>query len=53
MTHESLVTQDWESVVAQLGGATMLKDSARETKAFLRPREIKNAMLFRMSPGGA
>jgi hypothetical protein len=49
MTHESLVTQDWESVVARLGGATMLKDSARETKAFLRPREIKNAVdLLRM-----
>ncbi len=49
MTHESLVTQDWESVVARLGGAEMLKESARETKAFLRPREIKSAVdLLRM-----
>lgn len=49
MTHESLVNEDWQSVVAQLGGATALNESARETKAFLRPREIKDAVdLLRM-----
>jgi DDE family transposase len=49
MTHESLRDKDWQSVVARLGGATMLDASARETKAFLRPREIKNAVdLLRM-----
>src|SRR5215204_1579572 len=49
MTHESLVNQDWKSVVARLGGAEMLSISARETKAFLRPREIGNAVaLLRM-----
>jgi hypothetical protein len=49
MTHESLVNQDWESVVARLGGAKMLDVSARETKAFLRPRVIDNAVdLLRM-----
>ena len=44
MTHESLVDQDWESVVARLGGATSLRQSARETKAFLRPRAIATAV---------
>lgn len=49
MTHESLVNQDWNSVVAQLGGAEMLNASARETKAFLRAREIGSAVdLLRM-----
>lgn len=44
MTHESLVNEDWQSVVARLGGAKALNESARETKAFLRPREIKDAV---------
>jgi hypothetical protein len=49
MTHESLVDQDWQSVVARLGGAERLNVSARETKAFLRPREIGSAVdLLRM-----
>ena len=49
MTHESLVTQDWESVVARLGGAAMLNGSARKTKAFLRARVIESAVdLLRM-----
>lgn len=49
MTHESLVAQDWESIVARLGGAKMLDISARDTKAFLRPRVIASAVdLLRM-----
>lgn len=44
MTPESLVNEDWYSVVTRLGGAATLASSARETKAFLRPREIKNAV---------
>src|ERR1700730_10434083 len=49
MTHESLVNQDWQSVVARLGGAQTLEVSARKTKAFLRAREIENAVdLLRM-----
>jgi hypothetical protein len=49
MTHESLVNEDWRSVVARLGGAKALNESARSTKAFLRPREIKDAVdLLRM-----
>src|SRR5271166_5476450 len=49
MAHESLVNRDWQSIVDRLGGATELGASAKETKAFLRPREIKSAVdLLRM-----
>ena len=49
MTNESLVNGDWHSVVDRLGGATALGASAKETKAFVRPREIKTAVdLLRM-----
>src|SRR3979411_3427356 len=44
MRHESLVNEDWLSVVARLGGAETCNVTARETKAFLRPREITNAV---------
>jgi hypothetical protein len=44
MTRESLMTQDWEGVVARLGGATTLEQSARDTKAFLRARAIATAV---------
>jgi hypothetical protein len=44
MTHESLVNEDWTSVVARLGGAERLDASARETKALVRRREISNAV---------
>lgn len=44
MTHESLVNRDWAGVVARLGGAETLNHTARETKAFVRPREIRNAV---------
>src|SRR6266850_1808457 len=44
MRHESLVNEDWTNVVALLGGADALDATARETKAFLRPREITNAV---------
>lgn len=44
MRHESLVNEDWTGVVARLGGAEALKVTARATKAFLRPREITNAV---------
>jgi Transposase DDE domain len=44
MTHESLLNRDWASVVARLGGAETLNDTARETRAFVRPREISNAV---------
>jgi hypothetical protein len=44
MRRESLVNEDWTCVVTRLGGADALDRSARETKAFCRPREIKNAI---------
>ena len=44
MRHESLVNEDWTNVVSRLGGAETLKVTARETKAFLRPREITSAV---------
>ena len=44
MTCESLVTQDWEGIVARLGGAAALEQSARGTKAFLRARAIATAV---------
>ena len=34
MTCVLLVTQDWEGIVARLGGAAALEQSARGTKAF-------------------
>ena len=49
MTPESFFAQDWKSIVTQLGGAETLEASARETKAFLRPRVIASAVdLLRM-----
>jgi hypothetical protein len=44
MRHESLVNEDWTNIVARLGGADVLNATARETKAFSRPREITNAV---------
>src|SRR4051812_23998410 len=44
MTHESLLNEDWKAIVSRLGGAKRLEATARETKAFLRPREITNAV---------
>jgi hypothetical protein len=44
MRHESLVNDDWSNVVVRLGGAEKLHVTARQTKAFLRPREITNAV---------
>ena len=44
MRHESLLNEDWSNVVVRLGGAEALHVTARETKAFLRPREITNAV---------
>jgi hypothetical protein len=44
MTHESLLSRDWQGVVERLGGAESLEASARETKAFLRARVLENAI---------
>jgi len=42
MTHESLLTEGWQAFVGRLGGETSLRASARDTKAFLRPRGIRS-----------
>jgi hypothetical protein len=44
MTPETLVNRDWTDVVARLGGAEALNQTARQTKAFVRAREISNAV---------
>ncbi len=33
---------DWSAIVGRLGGVQSLEASARETKAFVRPREVSN-----------
>jgi hypothetical protein len=43
MTHDSLLNNDWAHVVSRLGGTALLEQSARETRAFLRPRKIDTA----------
>src|SRR4051794_22125960 len=43
MRHESLSSRDWDEIVARLGGGRALGESARETKALLRPRCIRCA----------
>lgn len=49
MIRESLVDRDWQYVVDRLGGAVAVEASARETKAFVRPRVIGSAVdLLRM-----
>lgn len=44
MTHESLLSRDWDRVVAGLGGKKALEKSAYETGAFRQAREIKSAI---------
>ena len=44
MTHRSFDSLDWHEIVERLGGASSLESSARETKAFQRPREISSAV---------
>jgi len=41
---DSLLTTDWQSTIAALGGADFLSTSARETKAFQRARVIANPL---------
>ena len=44
MTRKTSTGTDFSAVVAQLGGAERLEAEARETRAFLRPREVKTAV---------
>jgi hypothetical protein len=43
MTHESLVDDGWAETVELLGGEELIAESARQTKAFQRPRGIRSA----------
>jgi hypothetical protein len=57
MEHAQLDSEDWLRIVAQLGGEPALAASAREYRAFVRPREIKSALdvlrlAFMYGPGG-
>jgi hypothetical protein len=44
MTHESLTNEDWNWTVERLGGVSLISAIARETKAFVRARGIRNAI---------
>ena len=44
MTHDSLLNELWSTTLTRLGGETRIADLARETRAFLRPREVKSAV---------
>lgn len=44
MHTDSLLNQDWSRIVLRLGGAVALNASARLSKAFLRPRGIRDAV---------
>jgi hypothetical protein len=49
MTPESRLNRDWQDIVRRLGGAKAVETSARETKAFQRPRVVGSAVdLLRM-----
>jgi IS4 transposase len=57
MEQARLDSPDWRRIVAQLGGEEALASSAREQKAFIRPRGVKSAAdLLRLAlmygPGG-
>ncbi len=43
MTHESLLNELWQTTVSRLGGVAAIDASAREMRAFLRPRAVKSA----------
>jgi hypothetical protein len=43
MTHESLDDEGWAETIKLLGGEQLIAQSARDTKAFLRPRGIRSA----------
>jgi len=46
MRHESLGNRDWDSIVERLGGADDLERSARQSKALVRGRVIRTAVVL-------
>ena len=51
MTRDFDFDRDWAGLVARFGGADGLAQSARQTKAFMRRREIANAVDLPGHPG--
>ncbi len=43
MTHETLLNELWQGTLTRLGGAAAIEASARELRAFLRPRAVRSA----------
>lgn len=43
MNHELLLNDLWQSALSRLGGIAAIDASARQTRAFLRPRAVKSA----------
>jgi hypothetical protein len=43
MAHELLLNELWQTSLSRLGGTAAIEASARETRAFLRPRAVKSA----------
>src|SRR5438105_4147442 len=59
MNHPRLASQDWQLILDRLGGAEAIESSARRARAFLRAREIPNAvallrliLAYCLGPGG-
>lgn len=57
MEHTQLDSREWSHIVARLGGTEALTLSAREHRAFLRPRGVRSAeallrLLLMYGPGG-
>ena len=44
MAHESLANDDWLTLVERLGGESRIEQTARQHKAFVRPRAIGSAV---------
>jgi hypothetical protein len=44
MSYDLLLNDDWQGLVDRLGGAEALAESARATKAFVRPRAVRSAV---------
>lgn len=44
MSHESLTQEDWGWTVGKLGGEAWISSIARESKAFVRAREVRSAV---------
>jgi Transposase DDE domain len=44
MAHDLVLNEDWQDIVDRLGGAELIDASARATKAFQRPRQVRSAV---------